>query len=162
MTIRSLTAGLAVAAVAAGVGASSASANTITFDVPITGTVTSCTGELVTITGTQHVKQTDNSSLSGIKSQIEMNLTGVTGVTPTGVRYVMNDQTSDIQHADFDPFGNAEMTMEESTLLNRQGETDVLPLGVTGDDLLLHVLTHLTVSNGVARADKQDLRAECR
>src|SRR4051794_14852930 len=133
MTIRSLTASLTVAAVAAGVGASSAPAATITFDVPFSGTVMNdCTGELATVSGTRHVKQTDNSSLTGIKSQIEMNLTGVKGVTPTGVRYVMNDQTSDMQHADFDPFGNAEMTMEESTLLNRQGETGAL---LMGDDL---------------------------
>jgi hypothetical protein len=160
MTIRSLTAYVAVLAVAAGVGASSASAATINFDVPIDGVVTSgCTGEEIVISGTQHVKVTNNSTLSGLKSQIEMNLTGVKGTTLTGVRYVMNDQISDMQHADFDPFGNAQMTVEQSTLLIRQRDDGGL---VMGDDFQLHVLTHLTVSNGVVRSNKSDLRADCR
>jgi hypothetical protein len=160
MTIRSLTAGLAIAAVAAGLGASSASAETVNFDVPISAAVLNdCTGELVTINGTQHMKVTDNSSLSGIKYQVEANLTGVKGITPTGVRYVMNSQSSDMQHAEFDPFGNAQATMEQTTLLTRQAETGAL---LTGDDFQLKVLTHLTVSNGVVRSDKQDLRFDCR
>jgi hypothetical protein len=149
---------LAIACMAAaGSGAATASAATITFDVPITGTVVSdCTGDTVLVTGTMHVKQTDNSSLDSLKSQIEMNFTGVKGTTVTGARYVMNDQTSDMQHADL--FGDAQTTMENTTILTRQGESGAL---VTGDDLRLHVLAHLTVTNGVTRAQKFDLRTDC-
>jgi hypothetical protein len=107
-----------------------------------------------------HGRRGCDSSLSGIKYQLESNLTGVTGTgTISGARYVMNDQTSDMQHADFDPLGNAQQTMEESTTLTRQGESGAL---LTGDDFRLHVLLHLTVSNGVPRADSYDLRADCR
>jgi hypothetical protein len=144
---------------AAGTWAATASAATTNFDIPITGSVVSlCTGDTVLITGTMHVKATDNSSVDGLKSQMEMNLTGVKGTTVTGARYVMNDQVSDMQHADFDPFGNAQMTTENTTILTRLGESGAL---VTGDDFRLHVLTHLTVTNGVTRAQKSDLRAEC-
>jgi hypothetical protein len=159
MRIRSRTACCIAAVAAACAGATNASAATTNFDVPIAGPVLNeCTGEWVVIQGTQHVKVTDNSSLTGLKSQIEMNLTGVKGTTATGVRYVMNDQTSDMQHADFDPFGNAQLTMEESTLLNRQGESGAL---LMGDDFRLHVLAHLTVAHGVVTSQKNDLRADC-
>ena len=160
MRIRGMATVLALAAATAGVGATGASAATINFDVPVTGVVTNdCTGEGVLIDGIQHVKVTDNSSLLSIKSQMETNLTGVKGTTLTGVRYVMNDQTSDMQHADFDPTGNVQMTVEQTTNLTRQREDGGL---VNGDDFRLHVLTHLTVANGVPRADHMDLRADCR
>jgi hypothetical protein len=151
---------LAIACMAAaGSGAATASAATTTFDVPITGTVVSdCTGDTVLVTGTMHVKQTSNSSVDGAKSQLETNLTGAKGTTATGARYVMNDQVSDMQHAEFDPFGNAQLTMENTTILTRLGELGAL---VTGDDLRLHVLAHLTVTNGVTRAQKFDLRTDC-
>jgi hypothetical protein len=151
---------LAVVTVALGAGAASAWADTINFDMPISGTVTSdCTGEVIAINGTMHVKQTDNATLDGPKFQIETNLTGVQGTTVApvaGIRYVMNDQTSDMEHADLD---NAQTTVENTTILTRQRETGSFPLG--GDDLRLHAITHLTVVNGVAKADKVDLRAEC-
>jgi hypothetical protein len=159
MRIRPLATGVAIAALAACAGPPSAAAATTTFDLPIEGAVPNeCTGETVLISGTQHVKVTDNSSLSGLKYQIETNLTGVKGTTPTGVRYVMNDQTSDMQHAEFDPLGSVQQNMEESTVLTRQAETGAL---LTGDDFRLHVLLHLTVANGVPRADQSDLRADC-
>jgi hypothetical protein len=146
--------------VAVGSSAGTASAATITFDVPFSGLVeNTCTGEMVLVTGSTHVKQTDNSSLGGLKSQLEMNLTGAKGTTVTGVRYVMNDQISDMQHADFDPLGNAQLTVENTTILTRQGESGTL---VTGDDFRLHTIAHLTVANGVTRAEKTDLRADCR
>jgi hypothetical protein len=159
MKVRSWLPVLAVVAMA-GPGVGSASAATITFDLPFSGLVPNdCTGEMVLVTGTTHVKQTDNSSPGGIKSQIETNLTGAKGTgTLTGARYVMNDQVSDMQHAEFDPFGNAQMTMENTTNLTRLGESGAL---VTGDDVRLHVLAHLTISNGVLRAQKFDLRADC-
>ena len=150
---------LAIACMAAaGSGAATASAATTTFDVPFSGTVVSdCTGDTVLVTGTMHVKQTDNSSLDSLKSQIETNLTGAKGTgTLTGARYVMNDQVSDMQHADL--FGDAQTTMENTTILTRLGESGAL---VTGDDLRLHVLAHLTVTNGVTRAQKFDLRTDC-
>jgi hypothetical protein len=160
MSIRPFAAAVTVAAAVFGACATRASADTITFDVPVSGMVTNeCTGELVAIAGTEHFKVTDNSSLSGIKSQMEMNLTGVKGTSLTGVRYVMNDQTSDIEHADFDPTGGAQLTMENTTIMNRQGETSGL---LTGDDFRLHVLTHLTVAQGVPRADSWDLNSDCR
>jgi hypothetical protein len=164
MRNRGWTTCLAVVALAAGPGVASASAATINFDVPVTGIVeNTCTGDMVAIDGTMHVKQTDNSSLSGLKSQIETNLTGVRGTAVsgplTGARYVMNDQTSDMQHAEFDPFGNVQATTENTTILTRLGEGGAL---VTGDDFRLHVLLHLTVSNGVTRSSKTDLRSECR
>ena len=161
MRSRSYAACVAIAAVTAGVCASSASAETITFDVPVNGTVfNDCTAEFMLITGRQHFKVTDNSTLSGLKSQIEMNLTGVKGTgLVSGARYVMNDQISDMQHAEFDPFGNAQMTMENTTNMTRQGESGAL---LTGDDFRLHALAHLTVSNGVTRSQKSDLRADCR
>jgi hypothetical protein len=157
MKVRSWLPVLAVVAMA-GPGVGSASAATITFDLPFSGLVTSdCTGEMVLVTGTTHVKQTDNSSPGGIKSQIETNLTGAKGTgTLTGARYVMNDQVSDMQHADL--FGDAQTTMENTTILTRLGELGAL---VTGDDLRLHVLAHLTVTNGVTRAQKFDLRTDC-
>jgi len=152
---------MAVAAVTAGASASGALAATTTFDLPVSGAVfNDCTAEWVTINGTSHNKVTDNSSLSGIKYQLESNLTGVNGAgTVSGARYVMNDQTSEMQHAEFDPFGNVQQTMEESTTLTRQGESGTL---LTGDDFRLHLLLHLTVSNGVPRADSYELRADCR
>jgi len=160
MWIRPLAAALTVSAAVFGACATRASADTITFDVPVSGMVTNaCTGEQVVIDGTQHFKVTDNSSLSGIKSEIETNLTGVTGTTLTGVRYVMNDQTSDMEHADFDPTGDAQLTMENTTIMNRQGQTSGL---LTGDDFRLHVLTHLTVVDGVPHADHSDLSSDCR
>lgn len=160
MRIRSWMACMAVVAATCSAGAATASAATITFDVPVSGTVLNdCTGEMIAITGTQHFKVTDNSSLTGLKSQMEMNLTGAKGTTMTGVRYVMNDQISDMQHAEFDPFGDAQLTMENSTILTRQGESGAL---VTGDDFRLHVLEHLTVTNGVTKSVNNDLRAECR
>lgn len=160
MSIRPFAAALALAAAVFGACATRASAETITFDVPVSGMVTNaCTGELVVIDGIQHFKVTDNSSLTGIKSQIESNLTGVKGTALTGVRYVMNDQTSDMEHADFDPTGGAQLTMENTTIMNRQGQTSGL---LTGDDFRLHALTHLTVANGVPRADSSDLSSDCR
>ena len=160
MRTRRMTTLLGVAAVTSALGATGASAATINFDVPVTGAVPNdCTGEMVIIEGTQHVKVTNNSSLLSIKSQMETNLTGVKGSTATGVRYVMNDQMSDMQHADFDPSGSVQMTVEQTTNLTRQGETGGL---LTGDDFRLHVLTHFTVANGVPRADRMDLSADCR
>jgi hypothetical protein len=160
MRIRSYAASVAIAAVTAGACASSASAETITFDVPFSGLVPNpCTGELMQVTGTQHFKETGSITLSGSKSQLEMNLTGAKGIgVVTGARYVMNDQTSSMDHAEFDPFGNAQMTMETSTLMNRQGESGAL---ITGDDWRLHVLAHLTISNGVTRSNKSDIRGDC-
>ena len=160
MRIRSLTTCMVVAAVSAGVSASSALAATTTFDLPVTGAVLNeCTGEWVVINATSHNKVTDNTTLSGIKFEIETNLTGVQGITATGVRYVMNDQTSDMQHASFDPLGSVQINVEQSTILTRQGEAGAL---LTGDDFRLHAVTHLTVANGVPRADGIDLRADCR
>jgi hypothetical protein len=152
---------LAIACMAAvGSGAATASAATITFDVPFSGPVPNdCTGEVMLVTGTTHFKETGSISPSGTRAQLESNLTGAKGTgTLTGARYVMNVQTSDMQHAEFDPFGNAQMTMENTTNLTRLGESGAL---VTGDDVRLHVLAHLTISNGVLRAQKFDLRADC-
>lgn len=161
MRIRSWTACMAVVAATCGAGAATASAATITFDVPVSGMVLNeCTGEWVAITGTQHFKETDNSSLAGLKFQIESNLIGVKGTSvPSGARYVMNGQSSDMQHAEFDPFGDAQVTMENSTIMNRQGETGAL---MAGDDFRLYALAHLTVVNGVTKSEKTDLRADCR
>lgn len=158
MKVRSWLPVLAVVAMA-GPGVGSASAATITFDVPFSDLVPNdCTGEMMLVTGTTHVKATDNSSLGGIKAQMEMNLTGAKGTgILTGARYVMNDQISDMQHADV--FGDAQVTVENTTILTRQGESGAL---LTGDDFRLHAIAHLTVTNGVTRAEKTDLRAECR
>jgi hypothetical protein len=120
----------------------------------------SCTGEEVVITGTQHFSVSGNSSLDGLKAHVESNLVGVKGTALlSGARYVMADQISDMQHADFDPFGDAQVTMENSTVLTRLGETGPLP---TGDDFRLHAFAHLTITNGVTRSEKTDLRADCR
>jgi len=161
MRTRAWVACMAVVAAACGVGAGTAAAATTTFSVPIAGPVTSsCTGEEFLIDGRMHVKQTDNTSPAGIKYQVEANLTGVTGTALlTGARYVMNDQTSDMGHAEFPPGGNVQQTFETSTILTRQGETGAL---LKGDDLRLHVLIHLTMSNGLMRADKLELRMDCR
>jgi hypothetical protein len=152
---------MAVVAAACGVGAASASAETINFYLPVSGTVTNdCTGEKVAINGTMHVKATDNTSPAGIKYQLEANLTGVTGTAlVTGARYVMNDQTSDMGHAEFGAFGNVQQTLETSTVLTRQGETGTF---LVGDDFRLHTIAHLTMSKGVPRAEKFELRADCR
>jgi hypothetical protein len=160
MGIRSWKASLAVAVVALGAGAPNASAETINTDVPVSGMVVSCTGEEVFIDGTMHVKATGSTSLNGTKSQIEMNLTGVKGTTVTGVRYVLNQQVSDMQHAEFDAFGNVQATYEQTDILTRQGETSLFPVG---DDLRLHWVVHLTMnSQGVPTSQKNDLRSECR
>jgi hypothetical protein len=160
MRIRSWTACLAAVAVTAGPGVGNASAETINFDTPVAGPVTSeCTGDTFVVNGMAHNKVTTNTSLTGSKSQIEVNLTGVTATTLTGVRYVMSQQSSDMQHADFDPFGSAQITIEETTNLTRQGEGGAL---VTGDDWRLHAVAHFTIVNGVVTADKTDLRADCR
>jgi hypothetical protein len=152
---------LAIACMAAvGSGAATASAATITFDVPFSGPVPNdCTGEVMLVTGTTHFKETGSISPSGTRAQLESNLTGAKGTgTLTGARYVMNVQTSDMQHAEFDPFGNVQLTVENTIILTRQGESGAL---LTGDDFRLHAITHLTVTNGVTRAEKTDLRADC-
>jgi hypothetical protein len=162
MRTRFLAACMAAGVVALGAGAASASADTINFDMPFSGTTENACipGEVIAINGTTHVKQTNNATLDGIKSQIEINTTGVTGTTVfpvAGVKYVMNDQTSDMQHADLD---NVQMTMEQTMNLTRQRETTTtLPTG--GDDFRLHLLIHFTVANGVAKADKWDLHTDC-
>ncbi len=160
MRIRSSNVFVALVVGAFAVGAAPAAAETTTFTTQVVGTVfNECTGEAVAINGTAHTKVTDNSSTNGLKSQIAMNLTGVQGTTLTGARYLMNSQTSDMQHAEFDPLGNAQMTFKQTENLTRQGELSGL---MGGDDFRLHLLIHLTVSNGIVRADKYDLRADCR
>ena len=156
MRIRSWTACMAVVAAATGAGATTASAATETFDVPYSAAfMSSCTGEFITLAGTTHTKATSNASLSTpIKYQIEINSTGVQGTTLSGVRYVMNDQYSEMQHADFD---DAQGSIEQTINLTRQGDNFLLP-----DDLRFHILTHVTVVNGFAKADKFDIREECR
>lgn len=154
---------MAIVAVAAGAGAANASAETINEDFPFRGPVpSSCTGETIAMEGTAHLKTTDNSSSDGIKSQIEMNLTGVKGIGMlTGARYVMNSQSSEMAHAELDPDGNAQMTTEQTFILTRQGETGALLTGdelLTGDDFRFHVILHLTVTKGVPTAVKTDLR----
>jgi hypothetical protein len=158
--IRSWTAGLAIAT--AVLVAPPASAETINFDEPFAGPVLNeCTGETFMAEGTTHFKFTGSSTLTGSKSQAEMNLTGVKGVVPlTGVRYVMNTQTSDMAHADFDPDGNAQQTMELTILITRQGDTSTF---VLGDDYRLHQVAHLTVANGMLKSLKVDPpRVDCR
>ena len=151
---------LTVVAVAGGVGAANASAATFNFDVPFNAAVTNpCTGEEIVMNGTAHNKVTTNTSLAGdIKYQIEMNLTGVQGTTLTGVRYVMNDQFSDMQHADAD---DAQMTLEQSFTLNRQGDTGALPTAL-GDDPYFRAISHLTVTNNMPKASKFEVRGDCR
>jgi hypothetical protein len=118
-----------------------------------------CTGELVAVAGTEHFKATDNTSLTDTKSQLEMNLTGASGIgLVSGARYVMNNQTSTMDHQEFDPLGDAQLTMETSTIFNRQGETAGL---MAGDDSRLHVLAHLTITDGVTKSVKNDLRFDC-
>ncbi len=157
MRIRSWTACLAVATVAG--AAPNASAATITLSEPFAGVVPNdCTGEGFVAQGTVHVKSTDNSSLGGLKFQVETNLAGVKGTgLITGMRYVMTQQTSDMTHADAD---DAQITNEQTIIMTRQGETATLL--TPGDDFQLHVITHLTVTNNVAKATKVDLRADCR
>lgn len=157
MSIRSWTACLAVATLAA--SAPSASAATITTSEPFAGAVPNdCTGEAFLAEGTVHMKSTDNSSLGGLKFQVETNLTGVKGTgLVTGMRYVMNQQSSEMTHADLD---DAQMTIEQTIIMTRQAETATLL--TAGDDFQLHVITHLTVTNNVAKATKFDLRADCR
>jgi hypothetical protein len=160
MRIRFLTACMAVAAMTAGVSAPGAWAATTTFDLPVSGPVfNECTGEWVVIDGTSHNKVTDNTTLAGIKFQVESNLTGVKGTTATGARYVMNQQSSDMEHAEFDLLGDAQVTIEQTINLTRQGDSGAL---LTGDDFRLHVLTHLTVVNGATKAANNDIRADCR
>jgi hypothetical protein len=163
MRLRSAMACVPILVLVLGLGAARAAADTMTFDTPFEGPVVNdCTGETVVMSGTAHNKVTNNSSTSGIKSQIEYNLTGVQGTTATGVRYVMNSQTSDIEHADFDPSSNAQITMEQTINMIRQGETGTL-LTTTGDDFQLHVIEHLTMNaNGVPTSAKDDLNATCR
>jgi hypothetical protein len=146
---------MAAVAAATGAGTATASAATVTFDVPFTAAITStCTGELITVQGTTHTKETNNASLSTpLKYQIEINSSGVQGTTLSGVRYVMNSQYSEMQHADFD---DAQGTIEQTINLTRQGESFLLP-----DDLRFHILTHVTIVNGVAKADKFDIRDDC-
>jgi hypothetical protein len=165
MRVRSWTACVAVAAMMVGAAAIPAQAATTNFDLPIDGTATnSCTGEELLIEGTAHVKVTDNSTLSGIKSQIEFNLTGLKATAlVTGARYVMNQQSSAMQHEEFDALGDAQVTIEESTLMNRQQETTAgILLTDPGDDFLLHSVIHLTVVNGFTKSSTFDLRADCR
>ena len=155
---------MAIAAVMAGAGATSASAATITFSQPVSGIMppNQCNGEEILFNGTLHIKQTDNSSpTTPIKSQIEMNLTGVTGIGAlTGARYIVSDQVSDMLHADPDG-GDVQQTFKQSMLVTRQGETGALPIPSDGDDFRLHWLIHFTATNGVPKAQRNELRAEC-
>src|SRR3954454_17981466 len=111
-----------LAATAVAVAAPSASAETVTFIEPFARPVANdCTGEMFSATGTTHIKSTGSVTLAGFKSEVEINLTGVQGTTPAGVRYVMNSQSFDMSHAEFDPDGNAQQTMEVTILMVRQG-----------------------------------------
>jgi hypothetical protein len=163
MGIRTWTACLAVVATAAGGGAASAWAATTQLDIPINGPLENpCVPtDVATVTGTAHMKVTNNSSLDAVKSQIEINFTGVKVTTLTGVRYVSNTQSSDMQHFSFDPLSpNTQLSGEQTLILNRQGDTG---LPVIGDDLRVHVVTHLTVNSmGVPTSQKFDLKSECR
>jgi hypothetical protein len=163
MGIRHLTACAAVVATAAGGGAASALAATQNLDIPVAGIVENpCVPtDVITVNGTAHMKVTDNSSLAAVKSQIEFNFTGVKATTLTGVRYVNNTQSSDMQHFDFDPLSpNTQLTFEQTEIMNRQGDNG---LPVIGDDLRVHVVTHLTVnSKGVPTSQKFDINSDCR
>ena len=163
MRTRAWTACIAVAVSTSGALGANASA-AVSFSVPVSGVVTNdCTGEEVLIEGTQHFSVSDNSTLDSLKFHVESNFVGVKGTALVGgARYVMADQTSDMGHADFDPFGDVQATTETSTVLNRQGETGPIGPMPGGDDFRLHALAHLTVTNGVIRSQKTDLRADCR
>jgi hypothetical protein len=158
MRLRLWAAGIAV--VTLGLGPAAANAETLTEDFPVSAVITSsCTGEMIAIEGTLHFKQTNNSTATGTKSQIEVNATGVKGTTLApvmGVRYVSNEQMSDMQHADLD---SAQVTVENTVLLTRAGETGTF---LQGDDLRFHMIAHLTFSNGMMRVEKVDMRDECR
>src|SRR5919202_3116631 len=94
---------LALCAVAPGTALAS---TTFNFTMPIAGdTFNQCTGETVTLQGTAHFVGTADVTLTGTKTHIEMNTTSLTGTTPTGVRYVMSEQTSDTDHSSFDVDG---------------------------------------------------------
>jgi hypothetical protein len=163
MKIRSLAACLASAAAVAGLAAAdAAAATTLTGSDPVSGMVTNtCTGDGVLIQGTSHFKFTFNDTSTGGQTEVEMNLTGVSGVAPlSGARYVMNTQSSEVSHFSFDPTGHDVEQVEMDQLLNRQGNDGTF---VLGDDLYVRVLAHLTVNaNGVPTVDRYAVSGDCR
>jgi hypothetical protein len=149
--------GLAIATMAA--AAPSASAETVTFSTPFAGdVVNTCTLEDVAITGTLHMKDTANITLDSTKTQLEINTTNVSGTTPLGVKYTMNSQYSEIQHASGD---DAQQTVEQTLNMTRQGEMGTFLPG-PGDDLRVHMLVHITTTNGVPTATTDNFRSDCR
>jgi|SRR5919108_2380185 hypothetical protein len=156
MRIRSWTTGLAIATLA--VAAPGASAETVTFSEPFEVTVlNNClvVPEPVLIQGTLHIKSTGTLTLDGLKSQVEVNTSGVTGTAPFDVKYTMNSQSSDMQHASDD---DAQQTFEQTLNMTRQGETGTF---VMGDDARFHMIVHLTTVNNVTKASQLEIRDDC-
>ena len=116
-----------------------------------------CKGELFAGTGFLHMKTT-LATAPNIHVSVEENFEGVNGVTMSGIRYVIPQQTSShtILDSDFVP-NNA--TAEEMLQLIRQAEDGSL---ITGDDFFLRIKLHVTVNaNGDATANFVDVAPVC-
>jgi len=114
-----------------------------------------CTGEAFSGPGFIHMK-IYLTSAPNFHISIEENLEDVKGVTLTGVRYVVPEQTSEQLIADQD-FAPASVTFEETEQFVRQAEDGTL---IMGDDFYLRMMFHSTVNaNGDATASVSNVAA---
>jgi hypothetical protein len=130
---------------------------TIVIKVPVSQTLTSCTGDIVTLTGEQtlgiHIS-TDNQSGLHVKFSIETR--GITGIGfPSGKKYQGLETIEDEAQI---PQGATEATFLHNFSLIRQGDVGM----ILGDDLRLKQISHFTVNaQGMLTADKFELRVDC-
>jgi hypothetical protein len=152
-----LTALVAGAALIAATGASAGPGTSTTMPFTFAGS-NSCTGEMLSGTGTLHLLLSGNASDSGnVQSHLEANVSGLQAVTtfPTGgKKYVVIDQQDSTQ-----TFASASHeTVEQTFQLVRSGEFGTL---LTGDDFYFHYLAHIT-ANANGDITVQDINTDMR
>jgi hypothetical protein len=150
---------VAAAALVAVAAASGAVPDTQTYAVPFTSEAeNTCKDELVTLTGTMHLKVHSTLGSDGrLHFESTVNDASVQGFAAiTLARYVENStQTSTTNFSSDGAPSEATVTIDSNLI--RLGEDG------TADDLRSHVVMHITYNaNGVPTADKNDSRLDCR
>ena len=125
--------------------------------IPFTDDFDSCTGETISITGTQHIVGRSTTDAAGREHFGFTRTTHGTGIGEvSGARYVLTDS---VTRASLEISSSEVITYMEQyqTHFRRQGEA------VADDDLTLHFLSKFTVNaNGELTSSVELLRVECR
>jgi len=120
--------------------------------------INQCTSELFTGSGVFHQKTTVQTA-PNFHESVELNLENAKGITSSGVRYVVNEQSS--SHTIFDTdSAPANGTFEAMEHFIRQKEDGTF---VAGDDFYLRFKIHITVNaNGTPTVSFSDFAIDCR